>query len=71
MMKEYDVKAKLSKYMVCVDDKTDILEIWADCIVIDQGALSFVREHQTVAEFKTWRYWKCQEKIQPPMDYKV
>jgi hypothetical protein len=50
----------MNKYLIDVDEKTHV-EIYADCIDIKDGVISFVRNHQTIAEFSTWRYWILEE----------
>jgi hypothetical protein len=47
----------MNKYLVDVDEKTTV-EIYADCIDIENGVISFICNHKTIAEFAVWRYWK-------------
>ena len=49
----------MKRYSVDVDGKT-IIEVYADGIELDKSRIVFFRNHESVAEFAVWRYWKLE-----------
>lgn len=50
----------LNKYSINVDEKTTI-EVYAECVSMEESKIIFIREHHSIAEFAVWRYWKLEE----------
>lgn len=56
-MEAKSVNSKFHNYVVNVDEDSDNIEVWAEYIN-ENPHLQFIRDGRTVAEFKTWRYWR-------------
>jgi inorganic pyrophosphatase/exopolyphosphatase len=70
-MEEHELKLPLKKYVVDVDGEMENLEIWAEFIDLQDGTLSFICDHHTVAQFMTWRYWTYEGNVYIPTDHEV